>query len=1348
MLDKIKISFRQEKSIWGFLTSRIAPFLVVGYQLLVLVGLVEVAINASVFFRTPFIGSFVEHTLIINARKSIKPGTWNAKNLGLDFGYQILAINGVELHSVKEFNNQLSKYSVGDVVPLEVLSPDEEVVTFDIPLQKFPVNDMITQMVIPFMIGLVYLGSGLWVLNLRRYDTTGQVFAMFTASVAVAVAGLFEIGTTTQITGLWTFSLAMTVGSLIHLALIFPGELMWVQRKPFLGWLSYIPTLLLIFYAYPTLFNFSDPLAYVLPWRFEFVCLGLAFILFFGSIIYQRFSSTSPIVKQQAQIILLGSVISFVPVAVWFFITSSRPEVAFSPYLLFPLMIFPLAVSYAILRYRLLNTDYIFSRAVLYALLSIMAVAGYALLVSGISLLLGGRLPATNPYLVGLMIFLLALSLNPLRTRLQKRVDTAFFRGQQVYRERVQAFSGELNPAMDLLTIIGLLREYVNKSLSPIQLHIFVLDSLRDQYLSVPDESGKTTTDVQFRVGSSLVQQLSEQKTFIFIGEDQEIPPILSSEKARIALLGARVFVPLPGRSDQVIGFMALAPRRSGEPYSAMDLNLLSSLSDQAALAVERAQVVSDLERRVQEMNALIRVAQGINITLRFDDILELIFAQTNRIIPTKDFWVLLYDAFGDVFHYAFYLENDRRLLQHENHPLMGEQDLAQIVIRTGQPIVSDDFERESRGRGIIPQVQGLYAWVGVPLNAGASTIGAISLGSRDPSVMFSSDQVDLFQAIADQAAGAIVKARLLEDSERSAKQLSLLNDVARNLTSTLDLKNLLNQILENAVEIIGCEAGTLFLVDSETGELVFEVVKGPVADELQGKRLPPRTGHVGRAVETGLPAIVNEARHTLEWSRKPDDQTGFKTRDLLLVPMYSKNRVIGVIEVINRKDGLPFTQENQDLLTAFTSQAAIALENARLYTMTDQQLAERVDELSVMQRIDRELNASLDISRAMRITLDWAMRRSGADAGLVGAVVEEGVRVMADQGYANELDPYRESIFPIELPGLKTAIESEQTQQFSRSQMAKVTGNGFGLLENAQRQVVIPIRQEDHVIGILMLESCRDDPWAEGAQDFLSRLSDHAAIAISNAQLFNRVQEADTAKSEFVSFVSHELKTPMTSIRGYTDLLIGGAVGPVNDAQENFLGTIRSNVIRMATLVSDLADVSRIEAGRLKLEFRAVEISDIVEEITRSLDHDIKDKGQTIQVEIPVDLPSVWGDRVRIIQVATNLLSNAHKYTPQGGTITIKAERANNQWDPAGPPEVVRVSVEDTGIGMTPEDQEQIFTKFFRSSDPKAREAPGTGLGLNITKYLVEMQGGKIWFESEYGKGTAFQFTIPIAEM
>ena len=139
-----------------------------------------------------------------------------------------------------------------------------------------------------------------------------------------------------------------------------------------------------------------------------------------------------------------------------------------------------------------------------------------------------------------------------------------------------------------------------------------------------------------------------------------------------------------------------------------------------------------------------------------------------------------------------------------------------------------------------------------------------------------------------------------------------------------------------------------------------------------------------------GSAAIVNEVRTTEEWAQEADKDTGFKTRDLLLVPMTVKDQVVGVIEVINRKDKMPFTQDDQDLLETFTSQAAVALENARLYTLTDQQLAARVDELSVMQRIDRELNASLDVNRSMELTLDWAMRQSGADAGFVGIVEAE----------------------------------------------------------------------------------------------------------------------------------------------------------------------------------------------------------------------------------------------------------------------------------------------------------------------------------------------------------------------
>jgi signal transduction histidine kinase len=202
-----------------------------------------------------------------------------------------------------------------------------------------------------------------------------------------------------------------------------------------------------------------------------------------------------------------------------------------------------------------------------------------------------------------------------------------------------------------------------------------------------------------------------------------------------------------------------------------------------------------------------------------------------------------------------------------------------------------------------------------------------------------------------------------------------------------------------------------------------------------------------------------------------------------------------------------------------------------------------------------------------------------------------------------------------------------------------------------------------------------------------------------------------------------------------------------VTDAQSNFLSTIRSNVNRMATLVSDLADISRIEAGRLRLEFSSVAITEVVEEVVRSTQGQIEEKEQGLVVDVPEDLPPVWGDRTRLIQVLTNLVSNAHKYTPDGGEIQIRAEAGPNAWDPEGAPEVVHLAVMDNGIGISPEDQRKIFQKFFRSEDEKAREAPGTGLGLNITKNLVEMQGGRIWFESVFREGTTFHFTVPVVE-
>jgi signal transduction histidine kinase len=327
----------------------------------------------------------------------------------------------------------------------------------------------------------------------------------------------------------------------------------------------------------------------------------------------------------------------------------------------------------------------------------------------------------------------------------------------------------------------------------------------------------------------------------------------------------------------------------------------------------------------------------------------------------------------------------------------------------------------------------------------------------------------------------------------------------------------------------------------------------------------------------------------------------------------------------------------------------------------------------------------------------------------------------------------------PLDLPAFRSVIESGQP-----SQISLVSNGAKGILPIAHTQIIVPIRREAQVIGLLLLESTSD---SQGNLSFLSNLSDSAAIAIANAQLYNEVQRANLAKSDFVSFVAHELKNPMTSIKGYTELLAAGSVGQVNEMQANFLNTIRSNVERMSALVSDLNDNAKIEANRLRLDFKPVEVADIVDEVMRSTRRQVEDKRQTVELQLSPYLPLVWADRLRVGQVLTNLISNAHKYTPEGGKILMGAEATNNQWDPEGAKRVVHLWVKDDGIGISIEDQAKIFQRFFRSDDSKAREVPGTGLGLNITKSLVEMQGGRIWFESEFRAGTTFHFTIPVAE-
>ncbi|MBN2470378.1 MAG: GAF domain-containing protein, partial [Anaerolineae bacterium] len=594
----------------------------------------------------------------------------------------------------------------------------------------------------------------------------------------------------------------------------------------------------------------------------------------------------------------------------------------------------------------------------------------------------------------------------------------------------------------------------------------------------------------------------------------------------------------------------------------------------------------------------------------------------------------------------------------------------------------------------------------------------------------------------------AIDKARLFRETEVRARQLTTLNEISTQLATVFqDNERLLQLITESAVEILEAEAGSLLMIDAVTQDLEFKVATGHQAQMLRGRRLPAGTGLVGTVADRGEPVIVNDTTRDPRWYSGVDEDAGdgvFRTSSLIAAPLNGNTGVIGVLEVLNKRDGGVFVEDDKRLLVAFAGQAAIAIENARLFQMTDQQLAARVEELDTMQKIDRELNETLRLQRVLNITLDWALRESGANAGAMGMILDDPpvLRIMAHYGYPAAAFG-EDDRWPLERGVVGRVVRTGQPELVSD---VTVDRDYVETLLGARCQLTVPLFTGGQVSGVILLESAEENAFTLLDLDFVSRLAEHASPAMANAILLAELERANASRSEFVGFVAHELKTPMTSIRGFADLLIAGAVGPLNEQQRGFLSTIRGNVERMNTLVSDLNDVTKLQTDRMAMEKTPIDFHNVVLETLRPLHNQIEEKGQTVRVEMKDRLPLIYADQNRMIQVLTNLVTNAHKYTAEGGEFAIYAEPSPNHWDSTGAAEVLHIWVQDNGIGISEEDQERLFQAYFRTTNPEALEQPGTGLGLVIAQGIVQQHGGRIWLESRLGEGSAFHLTVPLA--
>lgn len=386
---------------------------------------------------------------------------------------------------------------------------------------------------------------------------------------------------------------------------------------------------------------------------------------------------------------------------------------------------------------------------------------------------------------------------------------------------------------------------------------------------------------------------------------------------------------------------------------------------------------------------------------------------------------------------------------------------------------------------------------------------------------------------------------------------------------------------------------------------------------------------------------------------------------------------------------------------------------------LANQQLRRRVQELDALYKVGKSVTTLLPLDQLLERVIEAVFYLIGAEEATLMLIDEESGQLRTQirrQRAAGEIKP--------------TGHRSAEELAASAARKGNITTTGAMLSA--------PLRIGERIIGALGVGNrISARPFSSHEQQLLMALADYAAIAIENARLYEAVRRADQAKSEFVSVVAHELRTPMTSIKGYADMLLQGMCGPLTSQQEQFVNTMRNNVVRMQILVSDLQDISRIETGHMRLELKPVRLHDALRDALQATQAQIESRSQQLTIKVPDNLPQVKADPSRLTQILINLLSNAYKYTPEGGQIRVQA------WQQDG---FVHCSVSDTGIGIAPEEQAKLFTKFFRSENPAVREMPGTGLGLCIVKNLVELQGGQITVESQLGKGTTFSFTVPIA--
>jgi two-component system NtrC family sensor kinase len=580
---------------------------------------------------------------------------------------------------------------------------------------------------------------------------------------------------------------------------------------------------------------------------------------------------------------------------------------------------------------------------------------------------------------------------------------------------------------------------------------------------------------------------------------------------------------------------------------------------------------------------------------------------------------------------------------------------------------------------------------------------------------------------------------------ESMVARLVMLNNVGKAVTSMLDVEQVLDRVLDAALHLTLADQSAILLADQRGKELYLRAAKGLDRQLPSSFRIKVEDSIAGEVLRTGKPIIARAARGREGVKVK----TGYLVKALALVPLRLGERVTGVLATMDREARREFGEGELHLLSALADYAAIAIENARLYEGMQRQTRGLVSTWET----DPSRGSLADLGGALESVVDRLLAAVDAPLGVVAVTgSEEKVLYYLDM-YGSDIpdQPPMAARTPLQQCELFQAVLAQEELWFFADPEAEA---GLSPTESQILQrlggsavILVPLRFRGLPVGLAILRGDGLKEVAGARRDLCLALAGQAAALVENAQLFRearalneeldrRVRERTRQLRELVATVSHELRSPLTSIQGYTDLVLRTLGGTMSEFERESLNVVLAKSEQLEVLVEDLLTLSQIDEGRMALTPEPVRLSDVVGEVVRAVAPQIEAGQLTIEASVPPDLPPVAGDPVRCAQVLTNLLSNACRYTPEGGGILVRAHRVLS---------MVQLDVVDTGIGIEEADRARIFERFFRARPAVDMHARGTGLGLAICQSLIELHGGRIWFESDARRGSKFSFTLPV---